>query len=263
MKLKRILVTLILTSVCFLGVSCKGKTSAINEVVTRYVNYEENITIYDLENALVLASEKSQASVIGIEAFSGTYAKSESLGSGVIIKRQQVGSYFVYHAITNYHVVEVGTKVASDIKIYLGEYDETISSATCVESNKNKDYAIVRFQSYRMLATATIGDSATLKTGRFVIAIGSPYEIEEFYNTVTIGNVSSPLRAIYEEGVTNYYIQHNAAINSGNSGGGLFNIDGELIGINTWKISDVEIEGMGFAIPIHIIKNDHPSYFTE
>lgn len=263
MKVKRLLVMFMLMSVCLLGVGCTSKTTAINEVITRYVNYDENITIYDIEDALVLASEKAQDSVIGIEAFSGSYVKTESLGSGVIIKRELVGSNFVYYAVTNYHVVEVGNRVSTDIQIYLGKYNDKVTGATCVVSNKNKDYAIVKFQTYRMLSVATIGDSAGLKTGRFAIAVGSPYEIKEFYNTVTIGNISSPLRAILEEGVTNYYIQHNAAINAGNSGGGLFNINGELIGINTWKISDVEIEGMGFAIPIHIIKTDHPSYFIN
>ena len=110
-----------------------------------------------------------------------------------------------------------------------------------------------------------LGDSEELNKGSFVIAIGSPYGLD-FFNTCSFGIVSHNKRILEEEhGSTTYsieYIQHDASINPGNSGGALVNMRGELVGINTMKIEfDGEsTEGMGFAIPVNVLKEFIKNY---
>ena len=93
-----------------------------------------------------------------------------------------------------------------------------------------------------------MGDSDTLEVGEQVVAIGNALG---YGQSVTTGIVSALNRSITSDsGTTSTYIQTDAAINPGNSGGALLNLDGELIGINTAKLSDTDVEGMGYAIPI-------------
>ena len=99
------------------------------------------------------------------------------------------------------------------------------------------------------------------------IAVGSPYELEVYYNTITVGNISSIKRVINESNyfykeISNEYIQTTATINEGCSGGGLFNLKGELIGINTWKLVDssTNIDGMNFAVGVDKIQELFSQY---
>lgn len=266
MKKMRLCICVCLAMIVVSGTSCISSQKNINEVITKHVNYEENITVYDLEDALVEAINQCEETVIGIEASSRF---TSGFGSGVIIKCEEIKNGtsilgYQYYVLTNFHVVSSNSgSLASTIKVYLGKYDEEIT-ASCVNYNSEKDIAIIKFLSSRRLPVAKIGDSTTLEKGRFVLAIGNPYDLKNLYNTVTVGNVSSPIRQYQnEDHIMNYYIQHTAPINSGNSGGGLFDIYGRLMGLNTWKIADVEVEGMGFAIPIHVIQNLYPSYFAS
>lgn len=256
-KINKIFIITLLMLLIFLT-SCSGGKTYINEVVTQNVDYKENITVYDIEDALVQATNKAETCVIGVESMSRL---TKGFGSGVIIKLEQLSLGYKYYVVTNFHVISSNNKVNSTINVYLGEYKETLS-ATCINYDKNKDIAIITFTSPRLLTVASIGDSTTLQKSRFVIAIGNPYDLTTYYNSVSVGNVSYTNRECLEDnGATNYYIQHTAPINSGNSGGGLFDIYGNLVGINTWKYATEEIEGMGFAIPIHIVKLEYPEYF--
>ena len=98
------------------------------------------------------------------------------------------------------------------------------------------------------IAVIPIGDSDELDVGEQVVAIGNALG---YGQSVTTGIVSALDRALTNEsGTTSTYIQTDAAINPGNSGGALLNLDGELVGINTAKLSDTDVEGMGYAIPI-------------
>ena len=93
-----------------------------------------------------------------------------------------------------------------------------------------------------------MGDSDALEVGEQVVAIGNALG---YGQSVTTGIVSALNRSLTDEdGTTSTYIQTDAAINPGNSGGALLNLDGELIGINTAKLADTDVEGMGYAIPI-------------
>lgn len=169
-----------------------------------------------------------------------------SQGSGVVI---QEGGY----VLTNYHVVEGGDSY--QVLLPSGEKTE----ATLAGSDSSLDLAVLQVtgDAAKELVPATIGSSSGLIVGSTVVAIGNPGG-EVLANTVTQGIVSALERSDVSGNNTTRtvdYIQHDAAINSGNSGGGLFNYKGELVGINTLKYSgsvysSVSFEGLGFAIPI-------------
>lgn len=256
---KKILIILTIIFTLIIS-SCFSEEEPIytNEIITQKVEYVENINIFDLEDAIVQAGKKCDKTVIGISC--ENYIIS-GFGSGVIFKVDVNTTYYTYYAITNFHVISTNNKVNSNIDVYLGDYEESLP-AKVLKYDKNKDLAIICFNTPRALSVATLGDSTTLEKGRYAIAIGNPHELKTFYNSMTVGYISHPNRVIYEKNnLSNYFIQHTAQINSGNSGGGLFNLKGELIGINSWKYAEEEIEGMGFAIPIHVVKLTFPEYF--
>ena len=256
-RITRILFLFLLSSV-ILFTGCKQNKTYVNEVITQKVEYKENISIYDVEDALVQATKKAEASVVGIESNSKL---TKGFGSGVIFKSETLAVGYKYYVLTNFHVISYNDRVNQTINIFLGEYNETIQ-ASCVDYDSKNDSAIISFTSNRLLTTATFADSTKLEKSRFVIAVGNPYDLKTYYKSSTVGYVSHPNRECLDENnVVNFYIQHTAPINSGNSGGGLFDIHGNLIGINTWKYATEEIEGMGFAIPLHILQSRYKKYF--
>lgn len=101
------------------------------------------------------------------------------------------------------------------------------------------------------VTVASFGNSEALLTGELAVAIGNPLG-KEFSQTVTVGVISAVDRELSIDGGELHVIQTDAAINLGNSGGALLNASGEVIGINTAKLVDASVEGMGFAIPVHI-----------
>ncbi len=173
-------------------------------------------------------------------------------GSGVVVGE---GGY----VLTNYHVVED----ASSLKVTVGDdsYD-----ATLVAYDENLDIAIVQAPDLN-LQPVTLGDSDTLQVGDWAICIGNPLG-EQFAGTVTVGIVSALNREVSssstdkygrKETTVNSMIQTDAAINSGNSGGGMFNTNGELMGIPTLKYtgsaySGTTVDGIGMCIPINAAK---------
>ena len=177
-----------------------------------------------------------------------------SYGSGVIYRRDTLpeGSEtkYKYYAITNEHVVN-----GSDA-VMVGFKDETKLNATLVGSDETTDIAVVTFNTSREFTVAELGDSDSLKTGTIVLAIGNP-KGETLFGTATFGIVSGNNRHLIENGSVNqflFYVQHDAAINSGNSGGGLFTLDGKVVGINSIKYTSADIEGLNFSIPINLVK---------
>ena len=165
--------------------------------------------------------------------------ESEGLGSGVIVSREGR----TYYVLTNDHVVGE----ADDITVVLD--DESEHAATLVGRDPRKDLAIVSFTSSQEARVARLGDSDTLRVGDWVVAIGSPFG---YQNTVTVGIVSALGRSGAMIGNISDFIQTDAAINRGNSGGALVNLDGEVVGINTWITSETGVSaGLGFAIPIN------------
>ena len=163
-------------------------------------------------------------------------------GSGVIFQKNNDIAYIV----TNNHVVEGATKL--EVSLYNGEK----VNAEVVGTDALTDLAVLKIDSKNVEATAQFGNSSTLRPGDEVYAIGNPLGLE-FSRTVTQGIVSAVNRSIdvttsagtWETTV----IQTDAAINPGNSGGALINPEGLVIGINSLKIADSGVEGLGFAIP--------------
>ena len=178
---------------------------------------------------------------------SGSSSSKKSLtlyseGSGVIYTTANGKGYIV----TNNHVISGAAKV----KVILAS-GKTIS-AKVVGKDSTSDLAVLSIDSKYVTQTASFGDSSSLQSGQTVIAIGSP-EGSEYASTVTQGIISSPSRTITYNSNQMTVIQTDAAINSGNSGGALVNSDGQVIGINSMKLSSSSsgdsVEGMGFAIP--------------
>ncbi len=168
-----------------------------------------------------------------------------ALGSGIIVKRSG-DKVFV---LTNNHVVDN----ASDISVRLT--DQRVFKATVVGTDPRKDIALVSFTTRENVAIAELGDSSSLQVGDLVLAVGNPLGFE---STVTMGMVSALGRRGPQDGTASYtdYIQTDAPINQGNSGGALVNIDGQVIGINTWIAAPSGGSvGLGFAIPINNAKS--------
>jgi len=162
-----------------------------------------------------------------------------SLGSGFIINKEG-------YIVTNNHVVENAT----DIKVSLadaGEFD-----ATVVGRDPLTDVALIKVEAERDLPVAALGNSDKLRVGEWVIAIGNPFGLG---HTVTAGIASAKGRII-GAGPYDDFIQTDASINPGNSGGPLFNLMGEVVGINTAIVATGQ--GIGFTIPINLAKEILP-----
>jgi len=168
--------------------------------------------------------------------------RSQGLGSGVIVRKDKN----VYYVLTNNHVVE-GAK-----EIVLATRDGREYDAETVGTDSRRDLAIVKFETPDVFAPAELGDSDKVRVGDWAIAMGNPLG-EQFSFSVTMGIVSAVGREGGPGGNISDFIQTDAPINQGNSGGPLVNIEGQVIGINTWIVSNNGggSLGLGFAIPIN------------
>lgn len=190
---------------------------------------------------------ESQSTANSFYGFFGNYYSQPQIVQGV-------GSGFIYnkdgYIITNHHVVEGATKIT----VYLN--DDTQVEATLIGSDELSDLAVIKIDPTDLeLIPMEIGDSDRLVVGDEVIAIGCPAGIQ-FRGTVTDGIISAINRNVELSDSTTSgkktmtLLQTNATINKGNSGGPLINSNGQVIGINTLKLTS-EYEGIGFAIPIN------------
>ena len=159
----------------------------------------------------------------------------QGAGSGVIVKNDG-------YIATNYHVIQGASKV--EVTLHNGE----TYPARIIGSDPTNDIAVIKIDA-KDLTTATIGDSSTVDVGDLAVAIGNP--LGQLGGTATTGIISALDRTLDVEGTTLTLLQTDAAINGGNSGGGLFNSKGELIGIVESKASAVGVEGLAFALPIN------------
>lgn len=162
--------------------------------------------------------------------------KRQSLGSGFIINREG-------YILTNYHVIENATEIIVTLSADKKDY-----RAEVIGQDQKLDIALIKINANGDLPVATIGDSDGLKVGEWVLAIGNPFGLG---GSVTAGIVSQKGRVI-GAGPYDNFIQTDASINPGNSGGPLFNVRGEVVGINTAIIAGGQ--GIGFATPINMAK---------
>ncbi|MFE8700158.1 S1C family serine protease [Cytobacillus sp. FJAT-54145] len=202
------------------------------------------------ETSIADMVENASKAIVGVvnlqeqpNRFSGTTTSVESgSGSGVIFKKTENSAYI----ITNNHVIEG----AGQIEVSLANGERV--SATLVGADALTDLAVLKINPKYVTTVIEFGDSATLRAGDEVLAIGNPLGLE-FSRTVTQGIVSAVDRTISVSTSAGEWdlnvIQTDAAINPGNSGGALINTNGQVIGINSLKIAESGVEGLGFAIP--------------
>jgi serine protease Do len=194
---------------------------------------------------LVLAAREVGPTVVGISSKVKVKDQAnrdvlvEELGSGVIF---DVRGYIV----TNNHVVEHSTELIVHFA------DGKTAKGIIVGRDPATDLAVVKVDRTDLKA-AQFGDSDSLMVAEPVIAIGNPLGLE-FQGSVTAGVISALGRTLELEDRRFKLIQTDAAINPGNSGGALVNADGQVIGINSAKIADSDVQGLGFAIPINTVK---------
>lgn len=208
----------------------------------------------DITTDVTSAVEKAANAVVGVSNIQSSTnflnptneGQPAGSGSGVIYKK----SGDIAYVVTNSHVIEG----ASQIEVTLA--DGTKVEAKLLGSDIWTDLAVLEMDASKVKAVAEFGDSDILKQGETVIAIGNPLGLD-FSGSVTTGVVSGKDRAIPVDLNGDNQIdwqaevlQTDAAINPGNSGGALVNLAGQLIGINSMKIAEAAVEGIGLAIPI-------------
>ena len=203
--------------------------------------------VAEVKNAVVSVINKQSTSrnnLYGTQQTGGELATA-SEGSGVIYKNENGYAYIV----TNYHVIAK----SQELEVLLA--DGTREKAELVGSDQWTDLAVIRIANTNVSTVAEFANSDEVEVGQTAIAIGSPLG-SEFATSVAQGIVSATNRAVAtdvdgdgQEDWVVTAIQTDAAINPGNSGGALINSAGQVIGINSMKISKSSVEGMGFAIP--------------
>jgi len=168
--------------------------------------------------------------------------KQQGLGSGVIVARDKDTVY----VITNNHVVQGADQIGITL------HDGRNFDASVVGTDPRTDLALISFKTSGDVPIAVLGDSSSLAVGDFVFAVGNPLGFDA---TVTSGIVSALGRQSTDGQSATDYIQTDAAINQGNSGGALVNLYGEVVGINSWIASNSGGNiGLGFAIPVNTVK---------
>ncbi|MEA4910983.1 MAG: trypsin-like peptidase domain-containing protein [Oscillospiraceae bacterium] len=226
-----------------------NKSSGSGDVVLQSVDKNQNLAASDVSGSYSGVVSATKDSVVEITTevtsfsnFFGQYV-TEGAGSGVIISADG-------YIITNNHVVSG----ANNINVTTPAGDKY--TATLVGTDTQSDIAVVKIDASG-LTPATIGDSDDLSVGDAILAIGNP--LGSLGGTVTEGIISALDREITVENQNMTLLQISASVNPGNSGGGLFNMYGELVGIVNAKSSGEDVEGLGFAIPV----NDAITVATE
>ena len=235
-----------------LGADSKVTTTTLS---TPSVTTNSNlVSLVDYSETSVSVAQKVLPSIVGINIeykvntiFSTHSSTATASGSGVIISEDG-------YILTNNHVVSSSSsssfyQMSEATKITVKLYnDSTEYEAEIIGTDELTDLAVIKINK-NGLTPAELGDSNTLKIGEFVMALGNPLGLDF---SVSCGVVSALDREITDTDGKKYkLIQTDAAINSGNSGGALVNSQGQIIGLNTLKMSGSGIEGMGFAIPIN------------
>ncbi len=228
-------------------------TFGVNDQDTAQPSVKTKNVSLDVTTDVTKAVDQVKDAVVGItniqsgNFWEGGAAQPAGTGSGVIYKKVGDKAYIV----TNNHVVEGAEKLEVSLA------DGTKVPATLRGNDMWTDLAVIEIDSNKIKDVAEFGDSDALKIGEPVMAIGNPLGLE-FSGSVTQGIVSGLERTIpvdiNEDGMIDWQaevLQTDAAINPGNSGGALVNISGQVVGINSMKIAQQAVEGIGLSIPIN------------
>ena len=242
-QIKKLYLLFIMFILVFSLVGCKvnssntpSKIESLNGEVVELKIGDNTSRVNSIEEAVEIAYQ----SVVVINATSTT---STSSGSGVVIGHSENYTFIVTccHVVEGYKNYEVITSTG------------TLFDASLVGGDPMTDLAVIAIEKTDLPEVTLIEDSSTLKIGSDAIAIGNP--LGTLGGTVTTGIISATSRNIkMSDGSVHTLIQTDAAINSGNSGGGLFNNQGQLIGIVSAKYSATGVEGLGFAIPSNTVR---------
>ncbi len=236
-----------------------NNVSTSNNNSTESNGYVEQISLKNYSDTSVYAANKILPSIVGIKieytvntnsfwGMGSSTSNATASGSGIIISDDG-------YILTNNHVVSSATEsnsyyqISEAKKVTVTLFNDTTEyEAKIIGKDEQTDLAVIKIEKTG-LTKAEFADSDSVKVGEFAMAVGNPVNMT---STVTSGIVSAVNRKITDsDGKTFTCIQTNAAINSGNSGGALVNGEGNVIGINTLKLSGTGIEGIGFAIPIN------------
>lgn len=237
-KQKVIYITAIVLSF-FIGISGTIMVLHYFPVTEETSGTMENVTIKE-ENTIKTAVDKVYDSVVLVKS----YRRGQLIGTGTgfVYKKEGNNGYI----ITNHHVIAD----ADEVKIKNNAGTEV--TAKILGSDEYSDIAVLSIEKDAVMAVASIGESSKSEIGDTIFTVGSPLG-EEYMGTVTKGIISGKDRTVEVDGSgIMEVIQIDAAINPGNSGGPLVNINGEVIGVNSIKLVEDEVEGMGFAIPIEL-----------
>ncbi|WP_107925977.1 S1C family serine protease [Lysinibacillus parviboronicapiens] len=220
--------------------------TTINQVATE-VTTDVTAAVEKASEAVVGITNIQEVTSNGFWSQPSTSTQEAGSGSGVVYKIEGDKAFIV----TNNHVIEG----AKQLEVTMA--DGTKEEAQLVGRDMWTDLAVISISSKNVKTVATFGNSDVLKQGETVIAIGNPLGLE-FYGSVTTGVVSGKDRSVpvdlNGDGTEDWQqevLQTDAAINPGNSGGALVNLAGELVGINSMKIAESSVEGLGFSIPIN------------
>lgn len=233
-----IIVSVISSSLTYFLVSNGGITKTLSDIT---------YSVEDVENPVVAVSKIAGNSVVGVkvdyyeQSFFGQLEEGESEGSGIIYSEDG-------YIITNNHVIEEAVD-SNSATVTITLNDGTEYEAEIIGRDETTDLALLKIDA-KGLNAAKFGNSDDLQVGELAVAIGNPLG-SEFAGSVTAGYISALDRTLTIDSTTYKLIQTDAAINPGNSGGALVNSKGEIIGINSAKISSTGVEGLGFAIPIN------------
>ena len=250
-----------------------------NANITSAGETKTSSTSYDGTTAATTAYNKVAGSVVTVENLQSVASLSDwssffnggsttqssgeletaSEGSGVVVKISGDNAY----VITNHHVVE------DSAKIQLILSNGTKISATIVGQDENKDLALLKTNAKYFKTAVSFANMSQVQVGQTVLAIGSPLG-SEYATSVTKGIISAKNRTVQnsETNVDEKVVQTDAAINNGNSGGPLINLSGEIVGINSMKISgssdsEATVEGLGFAIPANTVQSFMESVLSK
>jgi len=234
-KLRKLFIYLVIASL-LLAISFHhtAHAAAVPEGFSKIVK-ENSLAVVNINTTQIIRERIIPFPPFPRELFPDREFRRQSLGSGFIINKEG-------YILTNNHVIEK----AEDIRITL--WDETEHVARVIGKDRRTDIAIIKIDAGRPLPTVTLGNSDALDVGDWVIAIGNPFGLG---HTVTAGIVSAKGRVI-GAGPYDDFIQTDTAINPGSSGGPLFNIKGEVVGINSAIIPMAQ--NIGFALPINIAR---------
>ena len=222
------------------SISVEGSTTVKNQANQQFQQFFGDMTPFCQQGSPFMNSPLCQTPNQG-QGQGGQQEKFRALGSGVVINAEKG------YVVTNNHVVDNASKITVQLS------DGRRFEAKVIGKDPRSDIALIQLKDATNLTAIKMADSDNLQVGDYTVAIGNPYGLGE---TVTSGIVSALGRSGLN--VDNYenFIQTDAAINRGNSGGALVNLNGELIGINTAILApDGGNIGIGFAIPSNMVKN--------